>query len=205
MELMEEKIRTEGTVLPGGILKVGSFLNQQIDTDFLRAMGREIARLFGDCGVTKVLTIEASGIAIAAAAAMELGVPMLFAKKHKTSNVDGSIYATSVHSFTHGMDYTVVVSRDYLGPEDTVLLVDDFLANGAALRGLVDLVRQAGADLAGAAIAIEKAFQGGGDALRAAGVRVESLAVIERMDGPQIAFRRQTLSNQHLRSFREDR
>ena len=190
MQLMEEKIRAEGTVLPGGILKVGSFLNQQIDTDFLRAMGREIARLFSGCGVTKVLTIEASGIAIAAAAAMELGVPMLFAKKHKTSNVDGSVYATSVHSFTHGMDYTVVVSRDYLGPEDTVLLVDDFLANGAALRGLVDLVRQAGADLAGAAIAIEKAFQGGGDALRAAGVRVESLAVIERMDGSQIAFRR---------------
>ncbi len=190
MQLMEEKIRTEGRVLPGGILKVGSFLNQQIDTDFLRAMGREIARLYGESGVTKVLTIEASGIAIAAAAAMELGVPMLFAKKHKTSNVDGSVYATSVHSFTHGMDYTVVVSRDYLRPEDTVLLVDDFLANGAALRGLVDLVRQAGANLAGAAIAIEKAFQGGGDALRAAGVRVESLAVIDAMDDRGISFRR---------------
>ena len=190
MLLMEEKILTEGQVLPGGILKVGSFLNQQIDTAFLRAIGQAIARLYGESGVTKVLTIEASGIAIAAAAAMELGVPMLFAKKHKTSNVDGTIYSTIVHSFTHGTDYTVVVSRDYLRADDTVLLVDDFLANGAALRGLVELCRQAGACVAGAAIAIEKAFQGGGDALRAAGVRVESLAVIERMDGGKITFRR---------------
>ena len=187
---MEEKIRAEGRVLPGGILKVGSFLNQQIDTDFLGAMGREIARLYDGCGVTKILTIEASGIAIAAAAAMALGVPMLFAKKHKTSNVDGSVYSTVVHSFTHGTDYTVVVSRDYLLPTDTVLLVDDFLANGAALRGLIELVGQAGGRVAGAAIAIEKAFQGGGDALRAAGVRVESLAVIESMDGGEVRFRR---------------
>ena len=190
MLLMEEKILKEGKILPGGILKVGSFLNQQIDTAFLRAIGQEIARLYGESGVTKVLTIEASGIAIAAAAAMELGVPMLFAKKHKTSNVDGTVYSTIVHSFTHGTDYTVVVSRDYLRADDTVLLVDDFLANGAALRGLVELCRQAGACVAGAAIAIEKAFQGGGDALRAAGVRVESLAVIERMDGDKITFRR---------------
>ena len=190
MQLMEDKILSEGQILPGGILKVGSFLNQQIDTAFLRAMGQEIARLYAGCGVTKILTIEASGIAIAAAAAMELGVPMLFAKKHKTSNVDGSVYSTVVHSFTHGTDYTVVVSRDYLLPSDTVLLVDDFLANGAALRGLVDLCRQAGATLAGAAIAIEKAFQGGGDALRADGVRVESLAVIESMDGGAVVFRR---------------
>ncbi len=190
MREMEEKIRAEGEVLPGGILKVGSFLNQQIDTDFLHAMGQEIARLYAGCGVTRVLTIEASGIAIAAAAAMELGVPMLFAKKHKTSNVDGAVYATVVHSFTHGTDYTVVVSRDYLLPGDRVLLVDDFLANGAALRGLVDLVRQAGANVAGAAIAIEKAFQGGGDALRADGIRVESLAVIESMEGGTITFRR---------------
>ena len=190
MRLMEEKIRTEGRILPGGILKVGSFLNQQIDTAFLRAMGEEIARLYAGCGVTKILTIEASGIAIAAAAAMELGVPMLFAKKHKTSNVDGSVYSTPVHSFTHDTDYTVVVSRDYLLPDDTVLLVDDFLANGAALRGLVSLCEQAGATVAGAAIAIEKAFQGGGDALRAAGIRVESLAVIESMDGETITFRK---------------
>ena len=190
MREMEEKILTEGRILPGGILKVGSFLNQQIDTGFLRDMGREIARLYAESGVTKILTIEASGIAIAAAAAMELGVPMLFAKKHKTSNVDGTVYSTVVHSFTHGMDYTVVVSRDYLLPSDTVLLVDDFLANGAALQGLVELCRQAGATVAGAAIAIEKAFQGGGDKLRQSGVRVESLAVIEAMDGGAVTFRR---------------
>ena len=189
MLLMEEKILTEGQVLPGGILKVGSFLNQQIDTAFLRAIGQEIARLYGESGVTKVLTIEASGIAIAAAAAMELGVPMLFAKKHKTSNVDGTVYSTIVHSFTHGTDYTVVVSRDYLRADDTVLLVDDFLANGAALRGLVELCRQAGAAVAGAAIAIEKAFQGGGDLLRGQGLRVESLARIASLgDDGGISF-----------------
>lgn len=182
MQRMEEKILAEGKVLPGGVLKVGSFLNQQIDTAFLREMGEEIAHLFAGSGVTKVLTIESSGIAIAAAAAMELGVPMVFAKKHRTSNVDGSVYSTEVHSFTHGTDYTVVVSRDYLLPGERVLLVDDFLANGAALRGLLQLVEQAGAEAVGAAIAIEKSFQGGGDALRANGLRVESLAVIEAMD-----------------------
>lgn len=182
MQRMEEKILAEGKVLPGGVLKVGSFLNQQIDTAFLREMGEEIARMFAGSGVTKVLTIESSGIAIAAAAAMELGVPMVFAKKHKTSNVDGSVYSTVVHSFTHGTDYTVVVSWDYLCSGERVLLVDDFLANGAALRGLLQLVEQAGAEAVGAAIAIEKSFQGGGDALRAAGLRVESLAVIESMD-----------------------
>ena len=189
MQHMEEKILAEGKVLPGGVLKVGSFLNQQIDTAFLREMGEEIARLFAGSGVTKVLTIESSGIAIAAAAAMELGVPMVFAKKHKTSNVDGSVYSTEVHSFTHGTDYTVVVSRDYLQAGERVLLVDDFLANGAALRGLLALVEQAGAEAVGAAIAIEKSFQGGGDALRAQGLRVESLAVIESMDGGSIRFR----------------
>ena len=189
MELMEQKIREEGKVLPGGILKVGSFLNQQIDTDFLEEIGQEIARLFAGCGVTKVLTIESSGIAIGAAAGMALKVPMVFAKKHKTSNVDGSVFSTTVHSYTHNTDYTVVVSSDYLLPGDRVLLVDDFLANGKALVGLIDLVNQAGATLVGAACAIEKGFQGGGDALRAAGVRVESLAIIESMSDEEITFR----------------
>jgi len=189
MRMMEERILTEGKVLPGGILKVGSFLNQQIDTGLLRAIGREIASLYADCGVTKVLTIEASGITMAAAAAMEMDVPMVFAKKHKSSNVDGEVYSTVVHSYTHGEDYTVVVSRDYLLPGEKVLLVDDFLANGAALRGLVELVHQAGAEVAGAAIAIEKSFQGGGDSLRAEGIRVESLAIIESMEGEHITFR----------------
>ena len=189
MELMEQKIRAEGKVLPGGILTVGSFLNQQIDTAFLTSVGREIARLYDGCGVTKVLTIESSGIAIAAAAGMAMGVPMVFAKKHKTSNVDGSTYSSVVHSYTHNTDYTVVVSSDYLLPGDRVLLVDDFLANGKALVGLIDLVNQAGATLVGAACAIEKGFQGGGDALRAAGIRVESLAIIESMSDEEITFR----------------
>ncbi len=189
MKLMEEKILKEGTVLPGGILKVGSFLNQQIDTHFLKQMAQEIARLFGGCGVTKIMTIEASGIAIAAAASMELDVPMVFAKKHKTSNVDGNVYSSSVHSFTHNTDYTIVISSDYLLPGDKVLLVDDFLANGNALNGLIDLVHQAGAELVGVSTAIEKGFQGGGDALRAQGIRVESLAVIDSMDASSITFR----------------
>lgn len=189
MELMEQKIREEGKVLPGGILKVGSFLNQQIDTGFLAQVGAEIARLFQGAGVSKVLTIESSGIAIGAAAGMALGVPLVFAKKHKTSNVDGNTYSTLVHSYTHNTDYTVVVSSDYLLPSDHVLLVDDFLANGKALMGLIDLVSQAGAELVGAACAIEKGFQGGGDALREQGIRVESLAIIDEMSDTGITFR----------------
>lgn len=189
MQLMEQKICAEGKVLPGGILKVGSFLNQQIDTEFLAAIGQEIARLFADCGVTKIMTIESSGIAIAAAAGMAMHVPMVFAKKHKTSNVDGSVYSTVVHSYTHNTDYTVVVSSDYLKPTDKVLLVDDFLANGKALIGLIELVQQAGASLVGAACAIEKGFQGGGDALRAQGIRIESLAIVESMSDDELTFR----------------
>ena len=189
MKRMEEKILQEGKVLPGGILKVGSFLNQQIDSVFLAEIGQEIARLFAQSGVTKILTIEASGIAIAAAAGMALRVPMVFAKKHKTSNVDGEVYSTVVHSFTHNIDNHVVVSRDYLKAEDRVLLVDDFLANGKALRGLIDLVHQAGASLVGVATAIEKGFQGGGDSLRAEGIRVESLAIVEEMSQDGLRFR----------------
>lgn len=189
MQLMEARILSEGKVLPGGVLKVGSFLNQQIDTSLLKAMGEEFARLFADTGVTKVLTIEASGIAIAAAVGMEMGVPLVFAKKHKSSNVDGDVYSSNAHSFTHNADYQIVVSRDYIQPQDKVLLVDDFLANGCALNSLMNLVSQAGAELVGAAIAIEKGFQGGGDALRAQGVRVESLAIIESMDDANIVFR----------------
>ena len=188
MQHMEEKILTEGQVLPGGILKVGNFLNQQIDTVFLREIGEEIARLFEGTGANKILTIESSGIAIAAAAGLIMNIPVVFAKKHKTSNVDGNIYSTKVHSFTHNTDYDVVVSSDYLLPDDRVLLVDDFLANGNALRGLVDLCAQAGAEVIGAAVAIEKRFQGGGDALRAEGIRVEPLACIDSMDDKHVTF-----------------
>lgn len=189
MKKMEEKILSEGKVLPGGILKVGSFLNQQIDTAFLKEMSQEIASQFKDTGVTKVLTIESSGIAIAAAVGMEMGVPMVFAKKHKSSNVDGAVYTSVVHSYTHNTDYTIVVSSDYLKAGDRVLLVDDFLANGKALVGLTQLVQQAGAELIGAAIAVEKGFQGGGDSLREQGIHVESLAIIESMSDDSIVFR----------------
>lgn len=189
MRQMEEMILREGKVLPGEILKVGSFLNQNIDTVLLAQMAQEIAHLFEGSEVTKILTIEASGIAIAAAAGMAMGVPVLFAKKHKTSNVDGSVYATIVHSFTHNEDYNVVVSRDYLSSDDKVLLVDDFLANGKALEGLIDLCNQAGAELAGIAIAIEKCFTGAGDRLRAQGIKLESLAMIESMSDSEIVFR----------------
>ena len=190
MKEMEEKILAEGKVLPGGILKVGSFLNQQIDVPFLGMMAREFARLYEGCEINKVLTIESSGIAIATAVALELNVPMVFAKKHKSSNVDGKVYTSVVHSYTHGTDYNIVVSSEYLTKDDKVLLVDDFLANGKALIGLTDLIKQAGATTVGAAIAIEKGFQGGGDALRAQGVRVESLAIVETMTDDSITFRK---------------
>lgn len=174
--------------MPGGILKVGNFLNQQIDTAFLREIGEEIARLYENERVTKILTIESSGIAIAAVAGVAMGVPVLFAKKHQSSNVDGEILAAKVHSFTHGNDYNAVVSREYLVKGDRVLLVDDFLASGNALHGLIRLCGMAGAEVAGAAVAIEKRFQGGGDGLRAAGIRVESLACIESMGDSDITF-----------------
>lgn len=189
MKALEEKILKEGTVKDGGILKVDNFLNHQIDAPFLMEMGCEIKRLYSDCGVTKILTIEASGIAIAMAAAAQMGIPVLFAKKNRTKNISSDTYCTKVASFTHGVDYDVVVSRSYLTPEDTVLIVDDFLAHGNALEGLADLAKQAGASVAGAAIAIEKGFQGGGDRLRGEGMRIESLALIDDMSDGKITFR----------------
>jgi len=191
MKALEEKILREGNVLPGHILKVGSFLNHQIDADFNMEMGREIARLFADAGVTRVLTIETSGIALALGAAAALHVPMVFAKKNRSSNLSGDLYQTVVHSYTHNTDYEIMVSREYISPTDRVLLVDDFLANGKALIGLAELVRQAGAETVGAAVAIEKGFQKGGDALRKAGLRVESLAIVESMSDTSLTFRAQ--------------
>lgn len=182
---------SEGKVLPGEVLKVGSFLNQQLDVAFLMKMGEEIARLFKDSGITKILTIEASGIAIAVAAAYKLGVPVVFAKKNKSSNVGSDVYATTVFSYTHNIENNVVVSKDYISSDDVILIVDDFLAKGAALEGLIRLVNQANAECAGCAIAIEKGFQGGGDSIRAKGIRVESLAIIESMDDTSVTFRKQ--------------
>lgn len=191
MKNLEERIRKEGKILPGPVLKVSSFLNHQMDPDLMMSLGAEIAKRFQGDGVTKILTIESSGIAIAIAAGAHMHVPVLFAKKHRTSNVSGVLYQTLVHSYTHGTDYTVVVEREYLRAEDRVLIVDDFLANGAAVEGLCDLIRQAGAETAGAAIAIEKGFQDGGKKLRDSGLRVESLAIVEQMDETGIRFREQ--------------
>ena len=186
---LEQRILTEGQVLPGEVLKVGSFLNQQIDTKLLKEMGDEVARLFSQSNVTKVLTIESSGIALAYAAAVSLGVPMVFAKKHKSSNLAGNILTSKVFSYTHQQTYDIMVSGDYIKNDDVILIVDDFLAMGNALNGLIDIVGQGGAKLAGCAIAIEKGFQGGGDALRAKGIRVESLAIIEKMTDDSLEFR----------------
>lgn len=189
MDYLKEMIRREGKILPGNILKVGNFLNQQIDIDLLKEIGKEIARLFRNDKPTKILTIESSGIALAVAAGFYLNVPVVFAKKHAGSNVDGSVYTAPVHSYTHNRDYTILVSRDYLRREDRVLLVDDFLAMGCALNGLTELVEKAHATLIGAAIGIEKCFQGGGDLLRKKGIRVESLAMIDSMTDDAVIFR----------------
>lgn len=191
IKAMEEKILAEGEILPGNILKVGNFLNQQIDTAFLKEIGKEISRLFKDSGVNKIFTIEASGIAIAVSAAYEMNVPVVFAKKNRSDNISGDTYTTKVDSFTHKTTNTIVVSREFINDGDRVLIVDDFLANGNALIGLCDIVTQAGATVVGAAIAIEKGFQKGGDSLRDKGLRVESLAIIDSMTDEGIVFRAQ--------------
>ena len=190
MKLLEERILRDGEVLPGGVLKVGSFLNHQLDVSLYEKMAAEWHRLFADDGVNKIVTVEASGIGLACIAACSFGCcPVVFAKKSKTSNVDAAnLFSAQVHSFTHGNDYTMVVERRYLSPADRVLLIDDFLANGEALRGLAKIVRESGAALVGAGIAIEKAFQSGGAELRAEGLRIESLARIRSMDDTGITF-----------------
>lgn len=188
MKLLEERILQDGRILPGGILKVDSFLNHQIDSQLLYDMALEFKRLYADCKIDKVLTIEASGIAEASMLAYVLGCPLLFAKKSKTRNISDDVYSVEVESFTHGNTNTVVVSREYLHAGENVLICDDFLATGAALVGLKALVEQAGANVVGACIEIEKVFQGGGDMLRSQGMRVESLAKIAAMDDTSITF-----------------
>ena len=189
MKALEQKILNEGTVLNGDILKVGSFLNQQIDVDFLHSMGEEIDRIYKGEEITKILTIEASGIAIAVVAALVMHKNVIFAKKSKTSNVSGEVYSAKVHSFTHGIDSLITVPQDYICASDKILIIDDFLANGEALTGLIQIVKQAGAAVVGCTCAIEKGFQGGGDKLREAGYRIESLAVIDKMSPGEIEFR----------------
>ena len=190
MQVLIDRIRKDGKVLPGDILKVGSFLNHQMDIALFNEMGKEFARRFAGVKVTRILTIEASGIGIACIAAQYFNVPVVFAKKAKSKNVSGDMYMTNVKSYTHGTSYDVVVAKEYIKPDDSVLLIDDFLANGCALEGLVELVRSAGATVAGAGIVIEKGFQDGGSRVRAMGVRLESLAVVERMSPEEgITFR----------------
>ncbi len=189
MKELEKRILQEGKVLPGGVLKVASFFNVNIDTSLTVDMGREIARLYDGSKITKVLTVETSGIPLAFAAAKFVGVPLVFAKKDPSNNIDGEMLSARVHSYTHGNDNYIVVPREYISKDDKILIVDDFLAVGNALHGLCSIVSQAGAELVGCAVGIEKGFQGGGDELRRSGIRVESLAIIESMDGGEIVFR----------------
>lgn len=182
MELLEERIRKEGTVKPGQVLKVDSFINHQMDVKLFRAMAQQWKRDFADAGVNKIVTIEASGIGIAAIVGEELDVPVVFAKKSQSINLDGSVYTAKIHSYTHQRDYDVIVSKKYVGPGDRILLIDDFMANGCAMNGLIDICETAGATVAGIGIAIEKGFQPGGADLRARGYRVDSLAIVESMD-----------------------
>ncbi len=189
MQLLKERILRDGVVKAGNVLKVDSFLNHQMDVALFDKMGAEFYRRFADEGITKIVTVEASGIGIACLAALHFGVPVVFAKKTQTSNLDPDVYEAPVHSFTHNKDYVVRVSKKYLSAEDRILLIDDFLANGEALRGLSSIVEQAGATLCGAGIAIEKGFQDGGKQLRESGLRVESLAIIDSMEDGVIVFR----------------
>lgn len=182
MDLLKKKILAEGEVYEGNILKVDGFLNHRIDIPFMRQVGKEFHRLFKDDGVNKILTIEASGIAIGALVAQEFECPLVFAKKTKTKNIAGDVYTSKVDSFTHGTTYDIMVSKRFLDQNDRVLIVDDFLAIGNALNGLIDLVNASGAQLVGCGVVIEKGFQHGGDKLREKGIRVESLAIVESMD-----------------------
>ena len=193
MNFLEERILKDGIVKEGNVLKVDSFLNHQMDVALLDAIGEEFHRRFADTEVTKVLTIEASGIAIAYAAARCFGVPMVFAKKAKSINIDGDMYSAEVESFTHKNKNQVIVSKKFLSADDKVLIVDDFLANGCALQGLISITESAGARVAGIGIAIEKGFQFGGRSIRNLGYRLESLAIVEAMDAEKktIVFREQ--------------
>lgn len=192
MELLEQRIRRDGVVKSEGVLKVDSFLNHQMDINLFNEMGKEWKHLFADAPINKILTIEASGIGIAAVAAQHFDVPVVFAKKSQSINLDGDMYSTKIQSFTHQRIYDVIVSKKFLNADDHVLLIDDFLANGCALNGLIELVEEAGATVEGIGIAVEKGFQPGGDDLRARGYHLESLAIVQAMDPEtgEIEFRR---------------
>lgn len=191
MDLLKQKILDEGEVYEGNILKVDGFLNHRIDIPFMRMVGKEFHRLFKDDGINKILTIESSGIAIGALVAQEFECPLVFAKKTKTKNIAGDVYTSKVDSFTHGTTYDIIVSKRFLNEGDRVLIVDDFLAIGNALNGLISLVNDSGASVVGCGVVIEKGFQHGGDKLREQGVNVQSLAIVDSMDHTtgQVYFR----------------
>lgn len=182
MQLLRDRIVKDGVIKDGNVLKVDSFLNHQMDIGLFCEIGKEFKRRFADTQITKILTIEASGIGIACIAAMYFDVPVVFAKKTQTKNIAGDVYSTRVQSFTHGRIYDIIVSKDFLKPEDKVLVIDDFLANGCALIGLAELIKKSGATLQGAGIVVEKGFQHGGKEIRNMGIRLESLAIIDSMD-----------------------
>ena len=189
MELLKQRILKDGVVKPGNVLKVDNFLNHQMDIALINEIGKEFKRRFADCPITKILTIEASGIGIAAITAQYFDVPMIFAKKAQSINLDGEMLSTKVESFTHKRVYDVILAKKFLSPEDHVLLIDDFLANGCALMGLIDLVHGAGATIEGAGIVIEKGFQDGGKRIRDMGIRLESLAIVDSMSDHSLTFR----------------
>ena len=182
MQLLKDRIRKDGKIKEGNVLKVDSFLNHQMDVKLFQEIGKEFKRRFEGEEITKILTIEASGIGIACVAAEVFDVPVVFAKKTQTKNIAGDVYTTKVESFTHGRVYDIIVSKEFLGEGDRVLLIDDFLANGKALEGLAELVKKSGAELVGAGVVIEKGFQVGGDIIRSKGIHLESLAIVESMD-----------------------
>ena len=191
MQLLKDRIRRDGQVFPGNVLKVDSFLNHQMDIGLFEEFGKEFKRRFEGEEINKILTIEASGIGIACIVAQSFGVPVVFAKKSQSKNIAGEGYCSQVRSDTHGRIYDIIVSKKFLGPEDKVLIIDDFMANGAAMDGLLEVIRESGAHVAGAGIIIEKGFQGGGERLRREGLRVESLAIVDSMDETtgEIVFR----------------
>lgn len=189
MQLLKDRILKDGVVKPGNVLKVDSFLNHQMDIPFINELGKEFKARFANQHITKILTIEASGIGIACIVAQYFDVPVVFAKKAQSINLDGEMYTTKVESFTHKKVYDVIMSKKFLTPEDHVLIIDDFLANGCALMGLIDIVNKSGATLEGAGIVIEKGFQSGGQRIRDMGIHLESLAIIDHMTDNGLTFR----------------
>ena len=189
MQQLKDRIVREGRILPGNIVKVDGFLNHRVDTAFMGEIADEFARYFDTKNITMVLTAEASGIALATVCAQKYGVPMVFAKKAKSDNIEGGLYQSDIFSYTYKKKFTLIVAQEWMGPNDKVLIIDDFMAKGYAMRGLIDIVQKSGAQLMGIGVAVEKGFQDGGDSLRREGYDVHSLAIIDAVDGDQIVFR----------------